>query len=91
MNKKVNLTENLKKLNEIASWFDQQEHADVEEGLNKIKHAATLIKESKSRLKEIENEFNEIQASISTDDENKTPDNVTGVTITSTEITFDEE
>jgi hypothetical protein len=80
MSKTINLTENLKKLNEIASWFDKQEHADVEEGLNKIKEAAVLIKESKSRLKEIENEFSEIQASI-TDDTDGMPD----ITITQTE------
>lgn len=68
MNKQVNLSENLEKLHEIASWFDQQTQVDVEEGLKKVKEAAALIKESKVRLKEIENEFAEIQADISQGD-----------------------
>jgi hypothetical protein len=65
--KKVNLTENLENLHKIADWFDQQTQIDVEEGLKKIKEAAILIKESKTRLREIENEFAEIQADISTE------------------------
>ncbi len=70
MNKQVNLTKNLEKLNEIANWFDQQTQVDVEEGLKKVKEAATLIKESKARLREVENEFVEIQAAI-LDEENE--------------------
>lgn len=64
MTKQVNLTETLDKLNEIANWFDQQTQVDVEEGLKKVKEAAVLIKESKARLGEIENEFAEIKADI---------------------------
>lgn len=69
MDKKVNLSQNLEKLNEIATWFDDQTQIDVEEGLKKVKEAAALIKESKARLKEIENEFTEIKAEIEDTDE----------------------
>jgi exonuclease VII small subunit len=62
---KVNLTKSLKELEEIADWFDNQEAVDVEEGLTKVKQAAKLIKNSKARLKEIENEFQEIEKEIS--------------------------
>ncbi len=56
--KRDDLTTMLAQLEEIAQWFDT--HDDVEEGLRKIKHAATLIKKSKHRLKDVENTFNEI-------------------------------
>ena len=59
-----NLKNNLKKLEEISSWFNDQEEVDVEEGLNKVKEAVVLIKESKERLKQIENEFEEIKKDI---------------------------
>jgi exonuclease VII small subunit len=55
--KNISLGESLKKLEALVSWFDNQEEVDVEKGLEKIKEGAVLIKESRSRLKEIENEF----------------------------------
>ena len=61
---KNNLNDNLKKLEEISEWFDNREEADVEEGLEKVKEAVVLIKESKERLKQIENEFEEIKKDI---------------------------
>ena len=63
----INLTESLSKLEEISNWFDEQAEVDVELGLTKIKEAAKLITDSKSRLADIENEFNEIERVISTD------------------------
>jgi exonuclease VII small subunit len=56
-----NLNSNLKRLSEIAEWFDNQKEIDVEEGLNKVKEAVGLIKASKERLKAVENEFEEIK------------------------------
>jgi hypothetical protein len=56
-----------KHLEEIASileWFDSQEELDVEKALEKVKQAAELIKASKKRLGELENEFEEIKADI---------------------------
>ncbi|MBP9728010.1 MAG: exodeoxyribonuclease VII small subunit [Candidatus Moranbacteria bacterium] len=54
---KMNLSESLKKVQAIIAWFDEQEEVDVEKGLEKIKEGTVLIKESRTRLKEIENEF----------------------------------
>ncbi|OHA70926.1 MAG: hypothetical protein A3H01_00890 [Candidatus Wildermuthbacteria bacterium RIFCSPLOWO2_12_FULL_40_9] len=61
-----NLNKNLKQLAEIAEWFDKREEIDVEEGLEKVKKAVFLIKESKARLKAVENEFEEIKKKIDT-------------------------
>ena len=58
---KNNLKNNLKKLTQIAEWFEKQEEIDVEESLGKVKEAAGLIVESKKRLEEIENEFEEVK------------------------------
>lgn len=63
MNKK-NINESLKKLSDIAEWFEKRDEIDIEEGLKKVKEASLIIKESKERLKEIENEFEEIKKSI---------------------------
>jgi exonuclease VII small subunit len=57
----VNLNETLKKLEAISSWFDSRKEVDVEEGLKKVKEGAELIRESKKRLAEIENEFEEVK------------------------------
>jgi len=65
-----NLNNNLKRLAEITEWFDNQEEVDVEEGLKKVKEAAGIIKISKTRLKEIENEFEEIKKEIEIEEEN---------------------
>lgn len=64
----INLNETLKKLEAISSWFDNQREVDVEEGLKKVKEGAELIKISKARLTEIENEFEEVKKGM-TDDE----------------------
>ena len=58
-----NLSSNLKRLSEITDWFENQDEVDVEEGLEKVKEAAALIKASKERLKAVENEFEEIKKS----------------------------
>ena len=58
---KTNLSESLKKLEEIAEWFESQEEIDVEKGLEKVKEGAGLIRASKERLKKVENEFEEIK------------------------------
>ncbi|MFH1509631.1 MAG: hypothetical protein ABID67_00560 [Candidatus Nealsonbacteria bacterium] len=66
-----NLNDNLKRLAEIAEWFDTQEEVDVEEGLKKVREAAILIKEGKVRLKTIENEFKEIKKEIDISEEDE--------------------
>lgn len=66
-----NLNKNLRRLSEIAEWFDKIEEVDVEEGLEKVKEAVELIKLSKERLKEIENEFEEIKKEVNLDSPEK--------------------
>ena len=58
---KINLNESLKELQKIVSWFESQEEVDVEEGLTKVREGVALIRASKERLKEVENEFEEIK------------------------------
>lgn len=68
MDKNNNLNKNLKKLEEISNWFDNIEEVDVEEGLEKVKEAIILIKESRERLKLIENEFEELKKDLEVED-----------------------
>ena len=60
----INLNETLKKLASIVSWFESQDELDVEKGLEYVKEGATLIKASREKLSEIENEFKEIKKTI---------------------------
>jgi exodeoxyribonuclease VII small subunit len=57
---KFNFNQALLELEEINRWF-QQEDIDLEEGLKKLKSGKELIAKCRSRLKEVENEFVEIQ------------------------------
>ncbi len=58
---KTNLSESLKRLGEIVAWFDKQDEVDVEKGLEKVREGAALIKQSRTRLAEVENEFQELK------------------------------
>lgn len=64
----VNITETMKKLRAITEWFESQEEVDVEKGIEKIKEGAELIKKSKARLRELENEFDDIKKNLASDD-----------------------
>ncbi len=55
--KELSLGESLKRLEAITDWFENQEEIDVEKALEKVKEGAGLLKLSKERLKEVENEF----------------------------------
>lgn len=57
----VNFKDQLKEISAILEWFDSQEELDLEAALEKIKKAGELIKMSKNRLVQIENEFREIK------------------------------
>ena len=59
--KKFNLKDSLRKLKEIVDWFEEQEEVDVETGLEKVKEGAILVKDCKTRLSQIENEFEKIR------------------------------
>ncbi len=61
---KMNLSDSLKKVQNIIAWFDAQEEVDVEKGLEKIKEGTILIKDSRARLKEIENEFEVVKRDL---------------------------
>jgi exonuclease VII small subunit len=54
---KETLHDSLKKIQAIVAWFEEQTEVDVEKGLNKVKEGAKLIKASRTRLEELENEF----------------------------------
>lgn len=71
--KQKNLSQQLKRLEKIAQWFENQGEIDVEEGLQKVKEAASLIKESKKRLSEVENEFETIKKEITEELEEEVP------------------
>jgi exodeoxyribonuclease VII small subunit len=58
--KKFDFTESVIKLEEINSWF-QNEDIDLDEGLYKLKAGNELIKKCRVRLKEVENEFIKIK------------------------------
>lgn len=62
--KKQSLGESLKKLEAIVDWFDNQEEVDVEQGLEKVKEGVELIRASKARLKEVENEFEVVKKEL---------------------------
>ena len=66
----TNLKEIIKKLEEIANWFSSQKELDVEQGIEKVKEAVKLIKESKERLVAVENQFEEIKKEISANEDN---------------------
>ncbi|MBI3442249.1 MAG: exodeoxyribonuclease VII small subunit [Candidatus Sungbacteria bacterium] len=66
---KTNINESLKKLEEIVNWFEKQKEVDVEAGLEKVREGARLIKTARERLKQIENEFEEVKKEIEEDAE----------------------
>ncbi len=64
MTKKLDINEALKKLESIADWFEKEDEVDVEKGMEKVKEGVELIKLLRGRLKEVQNEFNEIRAGL---------------------------
>ncbi|KKS87778.1 MAG: hypothetical protein UV62_C0026G0002 [Parcubacteria group bacterium GW2011_GWC1_43_11] len=73
--KKFNLKESIRKLNEIVDWFENQEEVDVEAGLEKVKEGAKLVKDCKTRLSEVQNEFEKIRKEIKKGGEVESEDN----------------
>jgi len=64
---KQSLSESLKKLEEITQWFDNQEDVDVEKGLEKVREGVKLLKASRARLQEVENEFEDVKKELEND------------------------
>lgn len=61
---KIKLKDLLKKLEQIVNWFDEQEEADIEMGLEKVREGAALIKEGRKQLKNLENEFEKVKTEL---------------------------
>ena len=72
----LNLTESLKKLEEINAWFENQEEIDVEKGLEKVKEGVALVKVSRERLEKIENEFEEVKKELVKTDSDEEEDEI---------------
>jgi len=64
---KINLAESLRQLEEITKWFDNQEDVDVEKGLEKVREGVKLVKMSRARLQEVENEFEDVKKELEND------------------------
>ncbi len=58
------LSDILKKLREIASYFDDEMEIDVEKSIEKLKEGSELLKLGRAELKEKENVFKEIEKSL---------------------------
>lgn len=58
------LKDSLKEIESIINWFDEQEEVDVEAGLEKVKKGVSLIKSSKERLRDLENEFKKVKKGL---------------------------
>jgi exodeoxyribonuclease VII small subunit len=69
MTKQPSINDQLSKLQTIVDWFEKQQEVDVEQGLDKVKEGAELIRELKSRLKKVENEFKEIREGLEESEE----------------------
>ena len=59
----------LSKLEETVRWFETQKNVDVEEGIKKVKEGAVIIKDLRSRLKKLENEFEEVKKSLKVEEQ----------------------
>lgn len=66
---KTKLKDSLREMEGIIKWFDAQEEVDVEVGLDKVKQGIALIRASKGRLKELENEFETMKRELKNENE----------------------
>lgn len=62
--KKESIGQSLKKLEDVLAWFDGQTEVDVEEGLKRVRQGAQLVAELRERLKDVENEFQTVKATL---------------------------
>lgn len=62
--KKESIGQSLKKLEDVLAWFDGQTEVDVEEGLKRVRQGALLVAELRERLKDVENEFQTVKATL---------------------------
>ena len=64
--KNFDFTASIKTLEEINSWF-QNEDFNLDEGLQKLKLGKDLIKKCRGRLQQVENEFVKIKQEFAED------------------------
>ena len=64
--KNFDFTASIKELEEINSWF-QNEDFNLDEGLQKLKLGKDLIKKCRGRLQQVENEFVKIKQDFADD------------------------
>ena len=64
---KESIKASIKKLEELATWFEKDNEFDIEEGLKKVKEGGALVKSLKTQLTDVENEFREIQKELDLD------------------------
>ena len=64
--KNFDFTASIKELEEINSWF-QNEDFNLDEGLRKLKLGKDLIKKCRGRLQQVENEFVKIKQDFADD------------------------
>lgn len=72
MSKKENkekISESLEKLEKLVKWFDEQDQVDVQEGLDRVREGAVLVKDLRAKLKTVENEFEELKKELASDDQ----------------------
>lgn len=61
---KADISQSLEKLEAIVRWLDEQDQVDVQEGLKRVREGAVLVKDLRARLKEVENEFEEVKRDL---------------------------
>lgn len=66
---KETIAQSLGKLEKIIEWFDEQSEVQVEEGLKRVREGAILIKDLRGRLKEVENQFQELKKDLDGDEQ----------------------
>jgi exodeoxyribonuclease VII small subunit len=66
---KETISQSLGKLEKIIEWFDEQSEVQVEEGLKRVREGAVLIKDLRGRLKEVENQFQELKKDLDSDEQ----------------------
>jgi len=68
--KKIDLKKNLTDLADIVKWFEDKKDVDLDASLEKVREAAKIIKESRTRIQDVENSFREIEKDLTPDDVN---------------------
>lgn len=65
---KNSIQTSLQELEKLVEWFESQSELDVEQGLAKVRQGAVLIASLKTRLKKVENEFQEIKKELAVEE-----------------------